>query len=206
MKKPRLTTVTFADGSVARRTSERYSYTHAVTASREDPVLVKAHLEAAARNAAADIEALRAAAAAGPAIRSRGFGSPGTDMFLGKPSWVMFEAFLDYQPATARSRPFMWCNSKGITASLVPAADLLRSRAEQQIKDLESDIVSACRSLAALEDGSYVLGAPMVLSWSSSERLAEKALRAAGPYPTRVLSIVPVDSENPMLRGVPEEG
>lgn len=102
MKKPRLTTVIFADGTVARRTSVRHTYTHAVTASAEDPALVKAHLEAAAANAAKDIEALKAAAEAGPVIRSRGFSTGATDMFLGKPSWVLFEAFLNYEPASTR--------------------------------------------------------------------------------------------------------
>lgn len=205
MKKPRLTTVTFADGTVDRRTSERYTYTHAVAASAEDPALVKALHETTIANAAKDIEALKAAAAAGPVIRSRGFGNSGTDMFHGKPSWVLYEAFLNYEPAS-RYRPSVWCNSKGITASLVPAADVLRADAEVLSRELEGDIARACQTLKSLKGGTYDFGTPKVVSWSSSEELAQRALRAAaGGYPTRVLSVVPVDSGNPMHRGAPEE-
>lgn len=206
MKKPRLTTVTFADGTVARRTSERHTYTHAVAASAEDPALVKAHLETAAANAAKDIEALKAAAEAGPVIRSRGFSTGATDMFLGKPSWSLFEAFLNYEPA-GRYRPSVWCNSKGITASLVPAADVLRADAERLSQELEGDIARASLALKSLQGGTYEFGSPKVLSWSSSEQLAQKALRsAAGQYPTRLLSVVPVDAGNPILPDAPGEG
>lgn len=196
MTKPATTTVTFPDGTTAQRTSERYTYTHAVTLTAEDPALLKTHLETVIargnRDAAKLLDALDAAE---PVIRSRGITTRGTDLdFSGNPSWNLYEALLDYSPEGRRTRIVSWCNSQGITKDLRPVSEKLRRLGLGELEQIRAQIAKAEESLQALAAGTYDLGTPEIIAWSSSRLLAEKALRSkAKDYPTRHAAVTAVD-------------
>lgn len=196
MTKPALTTITFADGTVARRTSERYAYTHAVTVSAEDPELLAAHLRTIIAQGEHDAaKLLDAMEHADPVIRSRGITTRGLDLdFSGNPSWSLFEARLDYSPIGVRTRLAAWCNSKGIARDQRPVSEHLRELGLGQVAQIRSAVATAGTSLQALADGTYDFGTPAAIAWATSRERAQKALRSkAADYPTRRASVIAVD-------------
>ena len=196
MTKPVLTTVTLPDGSKALRTSERYAYTHAVVLAAEDPALLKAHLESVITTGNHDVtKLLEAVQDTKPVIRSRGISTRSTDLdFSGNPTWNLYEAQLVYNPAGNRTRLVTWCNSHGITKDLRPVSETLEALALAQIEQIQADVARADRKLRDLLAGTYELAAPVVVAWSTSRPLAEKAMASKAPYyPTRKASVVPVD-------------
>lgn len=196
MTKPILTTVTFADGTTASRTSERYAYTHAVTVTAEDPDLLAGRLRTVISLGEHDCaKLLDALEHAEPVIRSRGITTRGRDLdFSGNPSWSLYEAQLDYSPAGVRTRLVTWCNSQGVTKDQRPVSEELRRLGLGQVGQIRAEVAKAETSLQALTAGTYDLGTPEVIAWSTSRQLAEKALRSkAADYPTRRAGIVTVD-------------
>lgn len=200
------TTVTFADGTVARRTTER-TYTHAVAVSAEIPELVRPHL---IQGIADDERYLAMLALArqnmGVAIYPRGFNTGGKDLgYDGKPSWSNYEAVLlgTRSDADGQYPLTLHCNSEAISSVFVdgegykpvPARDVLKNYAEDRFERMTASLAEKRSFLAQLDAGTYDLGKPGVLRWSSREELAIKAMNSkfAGSHPTRRLFVTEVD-------------
>lgn len=201
------TTVTFADGTVATRTSERHTYTHAVAVSAEIPELVRPHLTA---GIASDENYLAILALARQkmevAVVHRGFHTQGKDLgHDGKPSWSNYEAVLLGTRSNSDGQyPLtLHCNSEGISRVYVdgegykpvPARDVLQNYAENRFERMTSSLAQKRSFLAQLDAGTYDLGKPGVLRWSSREELAIKAMNSkfTGSHPTRRLFVTAVD-------------
>lgn len=201
------TTVTFDDGTVARRTTER-AYTHAVAVSAEIPELVRPHL---IEGIAADEKYLAMLAEAIEkmeiVVANRGFHTQGKDLgHDGKPSWSNYEAALlgTRSDTDHRYTVTIHCNSESISRVFVdgegykpvPARDVLKKYAEHRYEAVTGSLAAKRKFLAQLDAGTYDLGKPEVLRWSSREELAIKALNSEfnRGYPTRRLFITAVDS------------
>lgn len=119
-KKPkrRVTTVTFPDGTVDKRTSENRVYTHAVVKSAEIPELVLANREhriAAEEQSIKDIDEALGLEKPNFRIKRRfNFRNEDPDVsYDGKPSYHGFEAILLTADGT-RQLYSVHCNSKGV--------------------------------------------------------------------------------------------
>ena len=208
-----VTTVTLPDGAVAKRTSQRGNYTHAVVLSAEDPDLVRkvrtarvAELE----ERVALIDATLAQEKPTLKIRSRGLHRHGQDPdvgYQGKPNFHGFETML-YAADGKTVLEFTHSNSKAIVQGVYdyeagrydgeatqPARQSLLAKARSTRERLAKDLEDERKALADLDAGTYDFGEPKVVRWSSRRDLAEKAARSDFPNSglMRHAYVVPVD-------------
>jgi hypothetical protein len=213
-KKPkrRVTTVTFPDGTVDKRTSENKVYTHAVVKSAEVPELVIAnreHVIAREEQRIKDIDEALALEKPNFRIKRRfNFRNEDPDIsYDGKPSYHGFEAIL-LTADGKRQLHSTHCNSKGISEGVFDyetgkydgsatqhSTTSIKASVRDHQKHSREAIEKAKSDIEKVKAGTYDLGKPGVVRWSSREDLAVKAATGEFNYDhdTRRASVVPVD-------------